>query len=56
MGRLVEELECGRLESGRHEYMWLGTDRSGRRVASGVYFARMKADGQEFVSRMLLLK
>ena len=55
-GRFVRSLEDGYLESGRHEYYWLGRDRNGQRVASGVYFARLQADGQNMIKRMMLIK
>lgn len=55
-GRFVRNLEDGHLESGRHDYIWLGRDRSGQRVASGVYFARLQADGQTLIKRMMLVK
>jgi len=44
--------------SGVHEVVWRGLDAGQQRVASGVYFARMKVDGQhaETVQRMVLLK
>lgn len=40
-GRLVNTLVDAELEPGSHEVVWDGRDRSGRRVASGVYLVRM---------------
>ena len=55
-GRLVKSLLSEALEVGRHEVVWLGRDRRGSGVASGVYFARMQADGFEAIKRVLLVK
>jgi len=42
--------------AGKHEVVWQGRDDTGRPVASGVYFLRMKAPGYSSTSKMLLLK
>lgn len=42
-GRLVRDLAEGVLPAGEHEIRWDGTDRSGNRVASGVYFYTFQA-------------
>lgn len=42
-GRIVSTLIDGELEAGTHEVTWDGRDRSGSRVASGVYLVRMQA-------------
>lgn len=55
-GRRVAEIHSGHLESGRHEFQWHGTDFQGGRVASGVYFARLKISNELQVQRMMLLK
>ena len=55
-GRLVKDLENGYLDTGRYEIPWRGLDRSDQRVVSGVYFARLRADGQTMIQRMLLIK
>ncbi len=39
-GRRVRTLVEGRLEAGRHDLVWDGTDDAGRAVSSGVYFVR----------------
>jgi flagellar hook assembly protein FlgD len=44
------------LAAGLNAMTWSGTDSNGQSVASGVYFYRLKADGFESVSKMLLLK
>ena len=56
-GRLVRILEDGNLAAGAHTAMWDGTDRTGRRVASGAYFYRLSAPGGfEDTGRMVLIK
>ena len=34
-------------------FSWDGTDQSGRNVPSGIYIVRLRADGQEFVKRIV---
>ncbi len=55
-GRLVTTLVDSPLEAGRHEVAWDGTGRDGRRLASGIYFARLEADGVSATRKMTLLK
>jgi hypothetical protein len=55
-GRLVATLHDGPLGPGRHTVSWDGRDKSGSGLASGIYFARLSADGQEAFRRMTLLK
>lgn len=42
-GRVVRVLDRGERGPGRHSVVWNGKDASGRGVASGVYFCRIKA-------------
>lgn len=55
-GRLVRALVDGAEPAGRHETAWDGADRSGTRVASGVYFARLQVGGRSDTKRLVLLK
>lgn len=56
-GQLVRRLHAGVLSVGRHEIVWNGQDNGGRSVASGVYFARVRADnGATESQRMMLVK
>jgi len=45
-GKRVASLMDGQQPAGRHEIRWDGRDGGGRAVASGVYYLRMKVDGQ----------
>ncbi|MEO5988177.1 MAG: FlgD immunoglobulin-like domain containing protein, partial [Candidatus Eisenbacteria bacterium] len=40
-GREVEQLHRGVLPAGRHQIRWTAADRTGRRVAAGMYFVRV---------------
>ena len=56
-GRLVRRLvEEERQGPGPYRITWDGRDRSGRNVASGVYYYKLEADGDVLTSRMVLLK
>jgi hypothetical protein len=53
-GRLVFELVDGFLAPGPHTVLWDGTDKSGRRVGSGVYFYRLQS-GQSVQTRKMVV-
>ena len=55
-GRLVKTVFDGIGTPGVNEAVWTGTDEAGTEVGSGVYFLRLRADGQEHSSRMVLLR
>ncbi len=55
-GRKVATLVSEHLPAGSHAVTWRGEDDGGQRVASGVYFCRMTADGFDQTQRMVLLK
>jgi flagellar hook assembly protein FlgD len=48
---LIDETRAG----GSHAIEWDGTDRAGRGVASGVYFARLRVDGALVDTHKLML-
>ncbi|HUU44544.1 MAG TPA: cohesin domain-containing protein [Acidobacteriota bacterium] len=56
LGQKVVTLLDGSLTAGRHAIEWDGTDRSGRGVASGLYFYRLTAGGESETKKMVLLK
>ena len=41
---------------GRHEVVWQGLDRTGKPVASGMYFTVLSDGNKIIVQKMLLLK
>lgn len=55
-GRLVRILVDGERAPGAQDVTWDGTDESGRRVAAGVYFARLEAQGLRSVRSVTLLR
>lgn len=55
-GRRVRQLVDEAKQPGRYDVDWNGTDDSGHRLASGVYFCRMEAGPFRETRRMTLLK
>lgn len=55
-GSLVRTLVSESRPGGRHEAVWQGTDSNGQRVASGVYMARLRADGVNQMRKLVLVK
>ncbi len=55
-GAFVVALANANFSGGPHDVRWNGTDAGGRRVASGLYFYRLRANGIELSRKMLLLK
>lgn len=56
-GRLVRDLQPGRLGAGAHRIDWDGRDERGATVATGVYLVRVQAGGGEpGTARLVLVK
>jgi hypothetical protein len=55
-GRRVATLASGQVGGGMHEAVWTGTNDRGEDVASGVYFCRLTALGEEHSLKMVLMK
>jgi YVTN family beta-propeller protein len=55
-GRLVANVLDRTMEPGIHTAVWNGTDRHGKRVASGLYFCRMVAGDQVKTRKMMMLR
>ena len=55
-GSLLTVLQDTDQAPGRYEVAWNGTDTRGHRVASGVYFCRLNADGLSLTRKMVLLE
>ncbi len=56
MGQKVAVLLDDYVEQGYVETVWDGVDRSGKPVATGIYFYHLEGDGVSITKRMLLLK
>ena len=55
-GRLVRTIDGGVMAAGAGNLTFNGLDDSGRRVASGAFFARVRAGGETSVVKMMLVK
>jgi hypothetical protein len=55
-GHCVRELLSDNLASGVHQILWDGTDNLGARVASGIYFCRLRTHNAESSIKMILTK
>jgi len=55
-GRHVRTLVDGPRAAGRHAERWDGRDRSGRAMASGIYFARLVAADATTTTKLVLLR
>jgi hypothetical protein len=55
-GRRVGTLVSGEVRPGRHDVPWDLRDGNGRRVGSGVYFARMEFGAKRAIHRIVVLK
>ena len=58
LGKRVRSLVNGREYSGEHKVRWDGKDDSGKEVASGIYFYRLKVSGIDLLKakKMVLLR
>ncbi len=56
LGQEINRLVEGRMPAGGHSVRWNGVNRSNDPVASGLFFARLEADGQVQIKRLVLVK
>jgi len=56
LGRKVSTVVDQELKAGTYSTFWDGTDDSGKEVASGVYFYRLRAGDHAETKKMVLLK
>lgn len=56
LGQKIRLLTDDRMDAGLHTVWWDGTDGSGHRVGSGVYFYRVAAGQEVATGKMLMLK
>jgi photosystem II stability/assembly factor-like uncharacterized protein len=57
LGKVIQVVYNGMAETGRHYLPWNGTDMSGKRVASGLYFYRLEIEGRQgYTKKMVLMK
>jgi len=55
-GHVVRTLVDGSMSAGPHTASWNGRDNAGRSLPSGVYFARLEAEGGSIVRRVLMMR
>ena len=55
-GRLVREVAAGGFAAGQWLRKWDGRDRVGALAPSGLYFARLTAEGKAITSKLVLLR
>ncbi|MFQ5709250.1 MAG: FlgD immunoglobulin-like domain containing protein, partial [bacterium] len=55
LGREVTLLFDGERAAGTYEFVWDGTDKHGRQVASGIYFYRLEIDNNAIETKKMLL-
>jgi hypothetical protein len=56
LGQEVTTLIDQAVDAGSHEVIWDGTNHSGDRVASGIYFYRLDTSTGSIIRKMMLLK
>jgi hypothetical protein len=55
-GIRLRYLVDGMRATGWHEVVWDGRDQHGRPLASGIYFAHLKAGDESFTTKLMLAK
>ncbi|MCD6380054.1 T9SS type A sorting domain-containing protein [bacterium] len=55
-GRIVKLLLDSSQERGKHQIVWKGTDNSGNKAPSGIYFCSLKTGKTEISHKIVLLK
>jgi len=55
-GRLIRTLANEEMPRGQHRRVWDGHDRTGRQVASGVYFYKVDMNGGSHTDKIVILK
>jgi len=53
LGRVVRKFNVGWQSAGAHSILWNGLNNTGQKVATGVYFYRLHADGEPQVKKMV---
>lgn len=55
-GRMVRDLRAGFRGPGRHSLTWDGKDDRGQRAAAGVYFVYLKANAEQDIRKIVMVK
>lgn len=54
-GQKVRTLVNGKIEAGKHNILWDGSNDSNKILASGVYFYKLKTENKTYVEKMIML-
>lgn len=52
-GRLISSTNLGKLPEGSHEWEWDGKDAKGNKMASGIYFYKIRADNFSYENKII---
>ena len=55
-GQKVKTLLNEQLDIGIHSLVWRGLDKQNQKVASGIYFYRVKVNNEEKINKMIMMK
>lgn len=55
-GQLVKTLVHATVDAGIHQVIWNGSDERGNRVASGIYFYRLEAEGHTLTRKLIMMR
>ena len=55
-GRKIRTISVGNLNSGYNQVFWNGKDGDGDPIANGTYFYKIKADSEEKIGKVIILK
>ena len=55
-GQKVKTLLNDELETGVHNLVWKGMDEQGQKVATGMYFYKVKVNKEEKINKMIMIK
>ncbi len=55
-GQKVKTLINEKMEVGKHSVIWEGRDRDNKSVSSGMYFYKISVNGDQRISKMIMLK
>lgn len=55
-GRCARRLVAATLPGGKHSVVWRGRDDTGRKLPSGVYFARLRSGGEVRIRKLVMVQ
>jgi len=55
-GQKVKTLVNTSMDAGLHQVVWQGLDDTGKQIASGIYFYKMRAGKYTHIRKMIMMK